>query len=84
MPLACVCSMCLCRQRGSSTRLTKWPNSKLVQVSFTGAVRLAADGCASVEIDAHTMRELMRQLIARFPDMAEEVDNGVAVAIDGG
>ena len=57
--------------------------NRLVQVSLTGSLRLAADGAASVDIEAATIRELITQLVERFPDMSAELDNGIAVAIDG-
>lgn len=54
-----------------------------MQVSVTGALRVAAGGCASIEIEAHTIRELITRVVERFPDMAEELEDGIAVAIDG-
>ena len=54
-----------------------------MQVSLSGALRTAADGRASVEVEARTIRELITKLVVQFPDLAEEVDNGIAVAIDG-
>ena len=55
----------------------------LVQVSLTGALRLAADGHASVDIEARTIGELITTLVERFPEMSEVLDEGIAVAIDG-
>jgi sulfur-carrier protein len=64
-------------------RLTKLRLSGLVQVSFTGALRLAADGRASIDIEAHTIGELIKSLGERFPEMSDVLDEGIAVAIDG-
>ena len=72
-----------CRRRACSTRSTRWRHKDDVQVRLTGALRSAADGCASIEIEAQTIRELITRLVERFPQMAKEVDDGIAVAIDG-
>ena len=57
--------------------------SRLVQVSLNGALRSAAGGVASVDVEAGTIRELITKLVERFPDLTVEVDRGIAVAIDG-
>ena len=54
-----------------------------MQVSLNGALRSAADGNGSVDVDATTIRELITKLVERFPKLSAEVDKGVAVAIDG-
>lgn len=54
-----------------------------MQVSLNGALRSAAGGVGSVEIEALTIRELLTKLVERYPDMADELDRGIAVAIDG-
>jgi molybdopterin converting factor small subunit len=64
-------------------RLMKPRLSGLVQVSLTGALRLAADGHASIDIEARTIGELITTLVERFPEMSEVLDEGIAVAIDG-
>ena len=52
-------------------------------VSLTGDLRDAADGAASVPIEAATIRELLRKLVERYPKMQAKVDAGVAVSING-
>lgn len=52
-------------------------------VSLNGALRAAAGGQDSVNIDASTIRQLIERLVDRYPAMAGEVDKGIAVAIDG-
>ena len=54
-----------------------------MQVSLNGALRSAADGNGSVDVEAATIRELITRLVERFPKLSAEVDKGVAVAIDG-
>ena len=53
------------------------------EVSLSGAMRDAADGAASVVIEAATIRELLRKLVERYPRMQSRIDEGVAVSIDG-
>jgi sulfur-carrier protein len=64
-------------------RLMKLRVRRLLLVSLSGPLRLAADGLASIDIEAGTIRELMARLVERFPEMSDELDEGIAVAIDG-
>ena len=45
--------------------------------------RRFAGGRAEHEIDGRTIRQLIRGLDARFPGIADRLELGVAVAIDG-
>ena len=54
-----------------------------MEVSLSGSLRDAADGAASVSIEAATIRELLRKLVERYPRMQSRVDEGVAVSING-
>ena len=53
------------------------------KVELTGALRDAADGAASISIEAATIRELLRKLVERYPRMQSRVDEGIAVSING-
>jgi molybdopterin converting factor small subunit len=53
------------------------------EVSLSGSLRDAADGAASISIEADTIRELLRKLVERYPRMQSRVDEGVAVSING-
>ena len=55
----------------------------MLEVELTGALRDAADGEASVAIEAATIRELLRKLVERYPRMQSRVDEGIAVSING-
>lgn len=55
----------------------------MVVVSLSSGFRDAADGAASVEVEATTIRELLRLLLERYPRMQPLFDEGVAVSIDG-
>ena len=52
-------------------------------IELWGALRPAADGATSVEIEATTIRELMRKLEERYPLMQPFIEEGIAVSIDG-
>ena len=53
------------------------------EVNLSGSLRDAADGAASISIEAATIRELLRKLVERCPRMQRQIDEGVAVAING-
>lgn len=53
------------------------------RVELTGSLRDALDGMASIDIEADTIRELLRKLIERFPRLAPLVEDGIAVSING-
>ena len=52
-------------------------------VSLSGILSDAAEGAASVEIEAATIRELLRKLVERYPKMEARIDEGVAVSVNG-
>ena len=52
-------------------------------MEFTGALRASVNGHAQVQAEAGTIRELLSGLVLRYPDLAEHVDQGIAVALDG-
>ncbi len=54
-----------------------------MQVSLNGALRSGAGGAASIDIEAATIRELLKKLVERYPDMSDHMERGIAVAIDG-
>jgi len=55
----------------------------MLEVSLTGSMRDAADGAASVSVEAATIRELLRKLVERYPRLERQIDEGVAVSING-
>ncbi len=59
------------------------PCPKSVQVDLTGPLRASAGDAASIEIEAATIRELLERLVDRFPAMQNQLDQGIAVAING-
>ena len=54
-----------------------------MQVAVTGLLRTAVNGAASINIEADTIRELLRKLVERYPKFEPLLEAGVAVAING-
>lgn len=54
-----------------------------MDVQLSGPLRAAVGNQASITVDAHTIRELFRQLSEQYPDFKTSLANGVAVAING-
>lgn len=55
----------------------------MLNVQLAGMLRDAADGAASVDVQAGTIRELLRKLVERYPKLQSHIDEGVSVSIDG-
>jgi molybdopterin converting factor small subunit len=51
--------------------------------SIAGAVLDLTGGQSQLDIEASTVRGLIRALEARFPGLGELIDSGMAIAIDG-
>ncbi len=54
-----------------------------MEVGLSGPLRVAADGEASINIEADTIRELLTRLLERYPAMQQHMDIGIAVSING-
>lgn len=55
----------------------------MLEVNVSGVLRDAVNGEASIQIEAATIRELLRKLLERYPRLNDHMDTGIAVAIDG-
>ncbi len=56
----------------------------MLEVKLSGSLRDAADGAASISIEAASIRELLRKVVERHPRMQSRIDNeGIAVSING-
>jgi molybdopterin synthase sulfur carrier subunit len=55
----------------------------MLEVNLSGSLRDAANGAASIPIEAATIRELLRKLVEQHPRMQRRVEEGVAVSING-
>lgn len=55
----------------------------MVKVSFISSYRPAFGGAEGLEIEAKTLRELMRIIVAKYPRMQSHIDDGIVLAING-
>ena len=55
----------------------------MLKVCLSGPLKTAADGAASVAINAVTIRELLRELVKHYPEMQSQVDDGIAISVNG-
>ena len=55
----------------------------MLKVCLSGPLQAAADGAVSVSIIAVTIRELLRELVEQYPDMQNQLDDGIAVSVNG-
>ena len=55
----------------------------MLKVCLSGPLKTAADGATSVAINAATIRELLRELVKHYPDMQDQVDDGIAISVNG-
>ena len=63
--------------------MTSGASMPMVKLSFISSFRAALGGAESLEIEATTLRQLMRTLLVKYPRMQEHLDAGIAVAING-
>lgn len=54
-----------------------------MRVELSGPLRAAADGLDALDIQAGTIRELLRKLVEQYPAMQAHMDDGIAVSING-
>jgi molybdopterin synthase sulfur carrier subunit len=55
----------------------------MVEVTLWGSLRVATGGKGKLDIEAKTIRELLRKLGENYPGTEAFLDRGIAVAIDG-
>ena len=55
----------------------------MVNVNFISSFRPALGGAEELDIEATTLRELMRILVAKYPRMQRHIDDGIVLAING-
>jgi len=55
----------------------------MARVVIFGSLRAFTSGEAEIEIEASTTRELLKKLAVRHPALAETIEAGVSLAIDG-
>ncbi|MFP6622096.1 MAG: MoaD/ThiS family protein [Myxococcota bacterium] len=55
----------------------------MARVILTGSLRSLAGDESEIEIDAASVRELLRALEPRLPGIDKQVEDGLSIAIDG-
>jgi molybdopterin converting factor small subunit len=55
----------------------------LARVILSGTLKQLAGGASELELEVRDVRQLLRELSERFPDLAPHLEGGYAVAIDG-
>ena len=55
----------------------------MARVVLSGTLKQLAGGRAELIVEAHDVRQLLRELGERFPELAPHLDAGYAIAIDG-
>ncbi len=55
----------------------------MATVHFPSSLRDLTDGVAEIEVEASSVRRLLRALDERYPGMADRLSEGVSVSING-
>jgi molybdopterin synthase sulfur carrier subunit len=55
----------------------------LAHVFLSGNLKQLAGGASEIEVEARDVRQLLRVLGERYPELAPHLDYGFAIAIDG-
>ena len=55
----------------------------MARIVLTGNLQLHTEGVKELELDVNTIRQLMRQLPTRYPGLPADLEDEVAVSIDG-
>ena len=55
----------------------------MARVVLSGTLKQLAGGASEIELDAHDVRQLLRVLGERYPELAPHLESGYAIAIDG-
>ena len=55
----------------------------MARVVLSGTLKQLAGGASEIELDARDVRQLLRVLGERYPELAPHLESGYAIAIDG-
>jgi molybdopterin synthase sulfur carrier subunit len=55
----------------------------MLQVQVTSSISQVLDGAHSIAVEAQTISELMGKLADRYPRLQRQLDEGIAVSING-
>jgi molybdopterin converting factor small subunit len=55
----------------------------LARVVLSGTLKQLAGGASEIDVEARDVRQLLRELGSRYPELAPHLESGYAIAIDG-
>ena len=55
----------------------------MARIVLTGNLRLYTEGVTELELESGSIRSLLRELRRRYPDIPENIEDELAVSIDG-
>ena len=55
----------------------------MARIVLSGNLRLYTEGVAELELESGSIRSLIRELRRRYPDIPEDIEDELAISIDG-
>ena len=55
----------------------------MARIFLTGNLRLYTEGVTELELESGSIRNLLRELRRRYPDIPEDIEDELAISIDG-
>jgi|TARA_B100000378_G_scaffold15606_1_gene12668 molybdopterin converting factor small subunit len=55
----------------------------MARIVLTGNLRLYTEGVTELELESGSIRSLIRELRRRYPDIPEDIEDELAISIDG-
>ena len=55
----------------------------MARIVLTGNLRLYTEGVTELELESGSIRSLLRELRRRYPDLPEDIEDELAISIDG-
>ena len=55
----------------------------MARIVLTGNLRLYTEGVTELELEIGSIRSLIRELRRRYPDIPEDIEDELAISIDG-
>jgi len=55
----------------------------MARIVLSGNLRLYTEGVTELELESGSIRSLIRELRRRYPDIPEDIEDELAVSIDG-
>ena len=55
----------------------------MARIVLTGNLRLYTEGVTELELESGSVRSLLRELRRRYPDIPEDIEDDLAISIEG-